>query len=158
MKLIALIAGIVLAYNVTHAADHFKAGEFNLDLYGTASIANEARNKEAVSTGLGSGLTYWATKNLGFGVRAEANEFTHSVVDYGAARISVRAPLWDTVAPYGYAEGGYNFEADHWHSGAGGGLDIRLSKGWGVFGEAGLDVTTRGAGSAKCAAGIRLAF
>lgn len=162
MKTILIAAFALLTINL-HAADiefskKFQSNEWNLDAYGTGQIANESRSKDDLSLGAGVGLTYWVTRGFGFGFRGESTDLVHSAVDTGIGRLSARAPLWDTVAPYGYVDGGFNFEHNQWQAGAGGGLDFRFFNGWSFFAEAGLDVTTRGAGSGKGAVGLRLLF
>lgn len=137
---------------------HFLAGEWNLDLYGTASIANESRSTTDLHLGGGAGVSYWVTRGFGFGLRGDAEGWQHSVFDRGVGRVMVRAPLWDRVAPYGYAEGGYHFERERWLAGCGGGLELRLAKGWGLFAEAGLETTTRGEAAGRGSAGVRLTW
>ena len=114
MKLIRtillLLAAVAIVKTYAHAAE-CKANEFSLKLYGTGSIETDARAKEAISVGTGIGADYFFTKGFGIGARGELSDFSHSVVDRGTARIIARAPLWDTVAPYGYVEGGYNLDA-----------------------------------------------
>jgi hypothetical protein len=88
---------------------------------------------------------------------------TGHAVDELDARLIVRAPLWDRVAPYGYVEGTYNctrtdFDDGAWGAGAGGGLDFALAKHLHLFGEAGLRVDTKGKGQFIGAAGIKLPF
>ena len=140
----------------------FLAGEFNLDLYGTANIRNESRSKDDLHFGAGLGANYWITRGLGIGLRGESEDTHHSFVDRALARVSVRAPLWDTVAPYGYGEGGYDTERHNGVFGAGGGLEWRpgpvLNGRLGLYVEAGLQVDHHGNGSMRGAAGIRLPF
>lgn len=144
------------------SAEHFLAGEWNLDLYGTGTLANESRSKDDLVFGGGLGLNYWITRGFGLGLKGETDNlvhgFEHSVFDRAIGRASVRAPLWDRVAPYGYCEGGYDFERNNCIAGAGGGLDFRLAKGWALFGEAGLQVTGEGKGSMKGELGVRLCW
>ncbi len=169
MKLIlAITAALALAYLKTHAAEappaptHFLAGEWNLDLYGTGTLANESRSKDDLVFGGGLGLNYWITRGLGFGIKGESDNlpqgFEHSVFDRALGRVLVRAPLWDRVAPYGYVEGGYQFERNGWVAGTGGGLDFRLAKGWALFGEAGLQVDPDGHGAMKGNLGVRVCW
>ena len=147
-----------------HAAEptHFLAGEWNLDLYSVGTLANESRSKDDLVFGGGIGANYWITRGFGLGVVGETDNlfsgFEHSVFDRALGRVLVRAPLWDRIAPYGYAEGGYQFERNRWVAGTGGGLDFRLAKGWGLFGEAGLQVDPDGHGSMKGKLGVRLCF
>lgn len=140
----------------------FKAGEFSLSLYGTGAINTAARTKEAISVGAGIGGDYFVTRGFGVGVRSELTGFTHSVVDRSSGRLIARAPLWDAVAPYGYVEGGFDFERDRLFAGAGGGIEARLDHiiktKLAAFGEAGLETTTRGAATGRIAVGVRHPF
>lgn len=136
----------------------FNAKEFSLDLYGTGSQSNADRNPHNVRFGAGFGANYFLTRGLGFGVRAESDNTGHSFFDRLNGRVLFRAPLWDRIAPYGFVEGGFDFEQDIWGAGAGGGLEYRFHKNLGVFGEAGLGIDTEGAGRMRGTAGIRITF
>lgn len=144
------------------SAELFKAGEFNLELGGTATIRNEARSKDDVNIGGSIGANYWITRGFGLGIRGEAEDTAHSLFDRAIVRVSVRAPLWDTVAPYGYLDGGYGFEVNRWQAGAGGGLEWRphavLKGRIGLYAEAGLNVDPKGNGWMRGGAGIRFPF
>lgn len=159
-----LMATAALASAADSTATHelFKAGEFNLELGGTAAIRNESRSKDDLNFGGAIGANYWLTRGFGFGLRAESEDTAHSLVDRAILRLAVRAPLWNTVAPYGFLEGGFDFEVDRWLAGAGGGLEWRpgpvLKGRVGLFAEAGLQVDPKGNGSMRGAAGIRLPF
>lgn len=136
----------------------FNAKEFSLDLYGTGSLSNADRDADNIRFGAGVGVNYFFTRGLGIGLRGESDNTGHSFVDRAKARGLFRAPLWDRLAPYGYVEGGFDFERDDWGAGAGGGLEFRLSKNVGFFGEAGLEVDTGGSGMMRGNAGLRITF
>lgn len=136
----------------------FRSGEFDISIGGTASIGTAQREAEAVVIGTQFGADYFVTKNLGLGARAELNDFGHSVIDRANGRVTLRAPLWDRVAPYAYAEGGYQFERERIFAGAGGGAELRFTKSVGAYAELGLETDTRGAGTGRAAAGIKLPF
>lgn len=136
----------------------FNGKEFSLDLYGTGSLSNSDRDADNIRFGAGIGANYFFTRGLGFGVRGETDNAGHSFVDRAKGRALFRAPLWDRIAPYGYVEGGYDFERDDWGAGAGGGLEWRFTRNFGVFGEAGLEVDTEGGGRMRGNAGLRLTF
>lgn len=157
-KLLICALLVIQAVMPAHAESAFRAEEFSLSLYGTGAIATEARAKEAISVGTGIGADYFITKGFGIGARAELSDFSHSVIDRTSGRLTARAPLWDTVAPYGYVEGGFNFEQDRLFAGAGGGVEWRINKHVGTFAELGLETTTRGEATGRAAAGIRLPF
>lgn len=157
-KLLICSLLVIQAVMPAHAESAFRAEEFSLSLYGTGAIATEAREKEAISVGTGIGADYFITKGFGIGARAELSDFSHSVIDRTSGRLTARAPLWDAVAPYGYVEGGFNFEQDRLFAGAGGGVEWRINKHVGTFAELGLETTTRGEATGRAAAGIRLPF
>lgn len=138
------------------APAHFRAGDFDLSLYGKGSIDIRSRSKQDLDYGGGIGGTYWLTRGLGLGGLAELGDFNHSVIDQASGRITVRAPLWDTIAPYGFADGGYDFERERWLVEAGGGGELRFAAGWGLFLEAGLGTSTRGEAYGVARAGVRL--
>lgn len=136
----------------------FNAKEFSLDLYGTGSLSNADRDSDNIRFGAGLGANYFFTRGLGIGLRGESDNTGHSFVDRVKARALFRAPLWDRLAPYGFVEGGFNFERDDWGAGAGGGLEYRFGPRLGVFAEAGLEVDTGGSGLMRGTAGLRLTF
>lgn len=168
MKIIRTLLGTIgfavamLIAKKAHAEEPqaFNAKEFSLSLYGTGAIETDARAKEAVQVGTGIGADYFITRGFGVGVRGELSDFSHSVIDRSSGRLIARAPLWDTVAPYGYVEGGFDFERDRLFAGAGGGVEVRLQKyvklPLNAFGEAGLETTTRGEATGRVAVGVRL--
>lgn len=169
MKLTILILAAVLscAAGYSQAAkapvkvsetSYYRAGEFNVDLYGTGALKNEQREASDLRFGVGLGATYFWTRNLGFGLRAESESAGHSLVDLALGRVTVRAPLSNGLSPYGFVQGGFLFERDRWQAGAGGGLEFRFSKYLGTFGEAGLSVDTEGMGRMIGAVGVRVSF
>lgn len=170
MKPILLIGALIVAIAASAIPSHaatakteetaFNANEFSLSLYGNAEINTAARVKEAVSVGAGVGADYFFTKGFGFGVRAQLSDYSHSVIDQSSARLIARAPLWDSIAPYGYCEGGFNFETDRVFAGAGGGIELRLKK-WinsdvATFAELGLRTDTRGYATGEAFAGLKI--
>jgi hypothetical protein len=138
------------------ATAHFEAGDFDLSLYGKGTLHASARSEDDIEFAGGLGGTYWITRGLGIGGVAELADFRHSVFDQASGRVTVRAPLWDTIAPYGFGEAGYDFELERVTVATGGGIEFRFAEGWGVFGEAGLGLTTRGEGYGLARAGLRL--
>lgn len=155
-KLLICALLVIQAVMPAHAETAFRAEEFSLSLYGTGAIATEAREKEAISVGTGIGADYFITKGFGIGARADLSDFSHSVIDRTSGRLTARAPLWDAVAPYGYVDGGFDFERDRWLAGTGGGIEARFNKRVGAFAELGLEVNTRGKATGRAAAGVRI--
>lgn len=113
----------------------FHANEFNFDIYGVSDFKGITESS-TVSAGLG--LNYWITKNFGLGARIGADDFDGIGVEDSLGRILLRAPLWDRVAPYGYVEGGYNWQNEDWLTGLGAGVEFRIIEHLGIFGEAGV--------------------
>lgn len=165
-----LILSLCLSVLVASGADdqNYSAKEANLDVFATVQAQNLTDHPDL---GAGVGVSYFITRGFGFGVRAVSYETRHSAIDQVEPRLIVRAPLWDRLAPYGYAAGTYSFERGRWGAGAGGGLEFRFTPRLAVFGEAGLHLETGtdvrvakhqtrslGRGSAVGAAGIRFAF
>lgn len=148
----------VLAADAPDRRPYYRAGEFNLDVYGSGVLKNEDRDPNNVRLGVGVGATYFVTRGLGFGLSAESASTAHSVVDLALGRVIYRAPLNKHWAPYGYIEGGFDFERDIWQAGAGGGLEYRFTRNLGVFGDAGLSVDTDGTGRMRGRTGLRLSF
>jgi len=140
---------------------YYRSGEFNVDLFGTGNLKNEDRDPNNLRFGVGARGTYFLTRNFGVGVSAESESAKHSVVDLVQGRVTLRAPLqngFNSLSPYGFVQGGFLFERDRWQAGAGGGLEFRLNKYLGTFGEAGPNVDTDGVGRMIGAVGVRLSF
>lgn len=161
MKSFVILLAALISAGYSQAAvkeSYFRSGEFNLDTYGTMSLKNEQRDDKDVRFGLGVGGTYFVTKNIGLGFRAESESAAHSLVDLALGRVTLRVPLSSSLAPYGFVQGGFLFERDEWQGGAGGGLEYRFNKYFSVFGEAALNVDLDGAGKMNSAVGVRLSF
>lgn len=137
---------------------YYRAGEFNVDLYGTGNLKNEQRDSKDLKFGVGGRVTYFLTRNLGVGLSGESENAGHSVFDLVQGRVTIRAPLNNSFAPYGFVQGGFLFERDRWEAGAGGGLEFRMTRYLGTFAEAGLNVDTEGVGRMIGAVGVRISF
>lgn len=107
---------------------------------------------------VGVGLDYFITRGFGLGVRAQIDDFQGSAIDRIGPRATVRAPLWDRLAPYGYTEGTYDLNADRWHIGTGAGLELRFARNLGAFGEAGVELDLDGRSTLRTSVGLRLSF
>lgn len=116
---------------------NFNAGEFSVDAFGTLVRPGLTG---APRWGMGLGADYFITRGFGFGARGVAYNTVESFVDEVDARLIFRAPLWDRVAPYGFVSGVYSFEGDCAGAGAGGGLEIKFTKAFGMFAETGIRV------------------
>lgn len=165
MKSIILIAAMLLICSAGYSQqripiqeDYFYAGQWNLDLYGTGSLKNDPKDDKDLRFGAGAGVTYFFTKQLGLGVRAESESTAHSVFDFVAGRVTFRAPISATISPYGFVQGGFRFERDAWEAGAGAGLEFKFKPNLGVYGEAAIASDIDGHGKLLGAAGVRLSF
>lgn len=118
----------------------YRAGEFQIDLFGSASVASlrsvdDLNDHEA---GAGFGVNYFFTRNFGLGyeVRGQARTIKSDWLNEGGVSAFYRLPI-GTIAPYGVAGVGYeilNLELrGNFYAGAG--LEVRLSPRVGVFTE-----------------------
>ena len=123
----------------------FRAHETSIDIFGTASL-NEEKFNHATSNsvqkdgrlGAGAGINHFFTRNFGIGGDAYSENANHVFIDNASANLIFRAPI-DSIrlAPYAYAGGGYQFEnSDRAFAQAGGGLEFRFTKCFGVFADA----------------------
>lgn len=147
-------AGICLAGEIDKEP-LFSAKQLELKAYGTARIADI--NGET-DFGIGWGTDYFITKNLGIGLYVEQDNTSEEWVDRNVGRLTFRAPLWDRVSPYGYAQGIRDWEEHDWGAGAGAGLELRLSKHFSVFGEGGPNIMIDGDDNIQFNAGLKLSF
>lgn len=138
---------------------NFRGGEFQADVFGVMSRPNLTTSEPR--WGAGFGASYFPWRGLGFGVRGvsyDEGKWGGSAIDEGEARLLLRVPIWDRVAPYGFLSGIHNFENDDWGAGSGGGLEFRLNRRIGFFGETGLRITTEGKNDWSTSAGLRIIF
>lgn len=138
-------------------ADYAK---LDFDIYGTAAYRGIGKGPAVLGAGLGA--TYWLTRNLGGGVRAESDNWAHSSVDRAGVRFTVRGDLWGLV-PYGFLGAFYDFENrnslnERWIVQAGGGLQKNLVKNAGVFAEGAMETTSSGHSTSRAALGIRFSL
>jgi len=159
--LFAFFARPTSAQEASAALKNFRAHEVQIDAYASSTRADILG---APTYGAGVGVNYFLTRGLGAGLRATTYNTQDAAVDDGELRLIFRAPLWDRIAPYAFVTGFHNFDENSWGAGAGGGLEVRLWRAFGVFGEAGLRTTIPGgnnktaAGAALIQAGGRLTF
>ena len=135
----------------------FMPYEFSLDLLGTyATRDRKGRSEDA--WGLGAGINYFITRNIGVGADTYADAF-HAPYLLNASVI-YRYPLPDIgLAPYGFAGFGRQWEyAPQWTGHLGAGAEFRFNRKTGVF----LDVRgvfpDRTKEYALWRAGVRLGF
>src|SRR5258706_6007447 len=113
-------------YNVTEGT-YFPAHEPTLDIFGTV--------RDNWHLGVGVGANYFFTQWLGAGVETRVEEFDWP--NQINASVLARYPIekW-RLAPYIYGGGGRQFhDGSQWLAHIGGGLDYRLTRCAGLFGD-----------------------
>lgn len=139
----------------------YRAGEFQVDIFGSASVAelgsvDDLNDHEA---GGGLGVTYFFTRNFGLGyeVRGNARTIKSDFLNEGGVSAFWRFPI-GTVAPYGVAGVGYEIVDRELRGNvyAGAGLEVRISPRVGVFTE--VRRVWEGPKKYDARAGLRFAF
>ena len=167
--LLMLAAQAVLGQDAStdNAAGYYKACEFSLDAFGTASVGEYTidhvsgdRIRRNTRLGAGIGGNYFFTRNFGVGAEVYSENTTGTWVDSGSADFIARLPLGDSgFAPYVIGGGGRHFEqVKTWFAEAGAGMEYRFTPHWGLFADARgvLPNETRFYGVARM--GLRFAF
>jgi hypothetical protein len=143
----------VLAENV------FPGNQLNLDLFGTYA----SRDRFGLSSGNGgggAGVDYFFTRYLGIGADSYLEEWRAPYRADGSAIL--RLPLPDPVshlAIYGIGGGGREFRyvpQYTWHGG--GGVEWKLNRHWGVFGDIRAVLPEKTGNYALIRAGISVGF
>ena len=123
----------------------FRANELSLDLFGTVAVGEHTlkhlsanRVREDGELGLGVGLNFFFLRFLGIGAEAYSTDVNHIFVENASANLIVRFPIEPAhLAPYIYGGGGYQWEpGEEWFVQFGGGLDVRITRNWGLFADA----------------------
>ena len=146
---------------------YFPANQASLDLFGSVSIGQETINhisheriEDNGRLGLGLGGNYFFTRNLGLGGDAYSENTQHSFFDNTSGNLILRFPFESIrLAPYVYGGAGYQFDPQGlWFGQAGGGLEFRFTRKFGVFTDARYVFTdgTQNFGMGRL--GVRLGF
>ncbi len=154
---IGLAAFSMLAGETTETL--FKGKEFNVSLAGTYST-------EAENFGGGLGLGYFFTESLGVEVASSLDNFKGTGLDniqwgfIGRLPLNLKLEGWKmSLAPYVQGGMGFHFEkVDEVYGYAGGGLELRVTQGWGVFADASYRWFEESKNDALVRFGIRLAL
>ena len=147
--------------------DKYRANELSLDAFGSASIGQTTINHlsgERIShdarLGIGGGLNYFLTRNIGIGGEAYTENAHHNFIDNVSGSLIGRFPLGNSgVAPYVFGGGGRQLDPIYlWYLHAGAGLEYRFTPHVGAFLDARYVFTdgTRNYGLGR--AGLRFAF
>lgn len=155
------------AEELSPPSERFRAGEFSFDGFGTVSIGQETINhltsrrvRHDGRLGAGLGVNYFATRQFGFGLDAYSENTGHSVVDSASANFLYRFPFEQIgLAPYVFGGGGRQFDpTELWFAQAGGGLEFRFHRHWGIFGDARYVFTDGARNYGLGRFGVRAAF
>src|ERR1039457_4941370 len=99
--------------------DLYRANEFSLDGFGTASIGkytidhpSNARIRHNTRLGAGAGINYFFTQNIGISAEAYSENTSGTFIDNASANLTLRLPLGQSgFAPYAFGGGGRQFDA-----------------------------------------------
>jgi hypothetical protein len=152
MKNSMLVGGTILmlaatsalgAENVsTNQGDYYRSSELSVDGFGTGSLGeytlqhlSSDRVRQDVRFGVGAGINYFFTRNIGIGADAYSENTTGAFVDSASASLILRLPLGQSgFAPYAFGGGGHQFDAAKlWFGQAGAGMEYRFTPHVGVF-------------------------
>jgi hypothetical protein len=177
MKNKMLVGGTMLMLAVTSAlgaetvsnnqGDYYRSSELSVDAFGSGSLGEYTLNhlsgpsvRQNVRFGLGAGLSYFITRNIGIGGEAYSENTTGAFIDSASANLTLRLPLGQSgFAPYIFGGGGHQFDmAQLWFGQFGGGMEFRFTPHVGIFVDARAVVPneTRYYGVARL--GLRFAF
>jgi hypothetical protein len=149
------------------AASPYRAGELDVDLFGSGSVGQYTldhisgdRIQHDGRLGVGAGVSYFFTEILGVGVDAGTESTSHYLVDRVSANFIARFPLADSgIAPYVLAGGGRQFDpSELWFGDAGAGIEFRFTPQVGVFADGRYVFTEHSPNYGLFRAGVRMAF
>ena len=131
-------AGTVSNYQ----GDYYRSSELSVDAFGTASLGkytidhpSNARVRRNTRLGVGAGINYFITRNIGIGAEAYSENTTGVFIDSASANLTLRLPLGQSgFAPYAFGGGGRHFDTVRtWFGQAGVGMEYRFTPHVGVF-------------------------
>ena len=148
-KLLVIGAGIVVAATVGRSApledrfryqpqavDKFPLQEMNLDLFGTYATRDRYGNSGDFGGG-GVGLSYFFTRYVGIGADSYIEEWKWPYRVNGSLILRAPLPQLGGLAPYAFGGGGRQFKyVPQWTFHGGGGLEFRMNRYTGLFGDA----------------------
>ncbi len=161
-----LAATSALAGGMADSPD-YKANEFTVDAFGTASIGkytinhfSGARVRKNTQFGVGTGMGYFFTRYLGLSGDVYSENTTGAFIDSAEANFMARLPLGESgFAPYAFGGGGRQFDIDHvWFAQAGAGLEYRFTPHVGLFVDARGVVPNQTKYYGVARTGVRFAF
>jgi hypothetical protein len=152
MKNKMLVGGTMLMLAATSAwgagtvsnnqGDYYRSGELSVDAFGTGSLGEYTIQhlsgpsvRQNARFGLGAGINYFITRNIGIGGEAYSENTTGAFIDSASANLTLRLPLGQSIfAPYVFGGGGHQFDmAQLWFGQFGGGMEFRFTPHVGIF-------------------------
>ena len=106
MKNTMLVGGTILllaatsAWGAETAGDYYRSGELSVDAFGTGSLGeytldhlSNNRIRQNTKFGVGAGINYFITRNIGIGGDAYSENTTGAFIDSASANLILRLPL-----------------------------------------------------------------
>ena len=128
--------------NVSNNQGDYRSNELSVDAFGTGSLGeytlqhlSSDRVRQNVRFGVGAGINYFFTRNIGIGADAYSENTTGAFVDSASASLILRLPLGQSgFAPYAFGGGGHQFDmAQLWFGQFGAGMEYRFTPHVGIF-------------------------
>ena len=122
--------------------DYYRSSELSVDAFGTGSLGEYTIQhlsgpsvRQNVRFGVGAGINYFITRNIGIGGDAYSENTTGAFIDSASASLILRLPLGQSgFAPYAFGGGGRHFDSVRtWFGQVGGGMEYRFNPQMGVF-------------------------
>lgn len=134
MKKIISAVIILVSVAFARAESPYKAGEYNIDIFGSARVKSLHENP---TDGVGVGVSHFITKRFGIGADVFSENTHDQFIDQASASAIFRLPIGETkLSLYSLAGCGWNFEHEAFTLHGGGGLEYRISPHVGAFVEA----------------------
>lgn len=166
----ALTLGAILTQkSIATAESFYTQGELTIDAAGTYSTAKSKLNDsfdkgiKHGTAGYSFGFQYFPKLNFGFGADAVVRDASHvrdGWLDSVNASLVARLPI-GRFAPYALGGFGHDLEFSEWTPHAGAGVEFRVTRKIGLFGDARYtwhENTPKGRDELMCRAGFRVAF
>ena len=120
----------------------YRANEFSVDAFGgmtlgesTLDLGSSVRTRHDVRLGMGTGVNYFITPNIGVAAEGFTENFRHTLVDATDGSMVFRLPFGKSgLAAYLFGGGGHQFDQNAgatFHTG--GGLEYRFTDHFGAF-------------------------
>jgi hypothetical protein len=159
---VAFVSGTLLAQTTRDSGMNYDTSygerELNLDVFGNYTFDGNTPFDNRLGGGLG--VTYFLNRNLGIGGETYYTDDNGLKPDAANASVVFRWPIDDTaLAPYVFGGGGRMWEPlNQWTAHAGGGLEMRFTPQFSVFGDARYVLADDTDNFGMARAGVRFRF